>query len=60
MWQVLDVFIPTEEIVVLELLFIREVDKVIVELCKHVEIGEGNMVPHEESPVLEKLLQMLG
>lgn len=60
LWQVLDMLVPTEEIVILKLLFVREIDKVIVELREHVEIGEGNVVANKESPVLEVLLQMLG
>jgi hypothetical protein len=56
LWQVLDVFVPTEEIVVLEFLLITEVDKVVVELREHVEVSEGNVVAHKESPVLEILL----
>lgn len=51
--------VPTEEIVVLQFLLVRQFDEVIVELREHVEICKGDMVAHEEGSVLQMLLKVL-
>ena len=59
LWQVLEVFVPSEEIVVLNLLLVGHLQQVVVELGKHEEIGEGKVVSNEKGSTLQVLLQML-
>lgn len=52
LWQMLDVFVPAEEIIVLKLLLVSEINDIVVEVSKHVEVCEGDVVAYEEGSIL--------
>jgi len=57
--KILNMFVPAEDVVVLQLLLISQIQQVIIELCENVEVSESQMVPHEKRSALQILLQML-
>jgi hypothetical protein len=56
--HILDVFVPTEQIVVLKFLLISHLEQIIVELGEHVKICECEVASHKEGPALKMFLEV--
>lgn len=52
-------FVPAEQVIVLVFLLVGHLHQAVVQLGEHEQIGEGQMVAHEESARLQVLLQVL-
>lgn len=58
-WQVLDVSVPSEKVIILVLLFISHFDHAVVEFSEHKQVPECQVIGHKECSCFEVLLQML-
>lgn len=57
--EVLDVFVPSEEIIVLNLLFVGHLEQIVIKLSEHVEICESYVSAYKESSLFEMFLEIL-
>lgn len=57
--QILDMLVPTEQVIVLNFLFVRHLQHVVVKLGEHEKVSKSYMTSHEESTGLQMFLQML-